>query len=56
MIVVFVTTVLLKPKLTFGVITTAHIPYIRGLKIKLTGGPHSKDKILCGPQFKEEKA
>ncbi len=30
--------------------------YIRGLKLKLIGGPHSKEKIIRGPQFREKKA
>jgi hypothetical protein len=29
--------------------------YHRGLKLKLIGGPHSKAKMLCKPQFEGKK-
>ncbi len=29
--------------------------YNRGLKLKLVGGPHSRDKMLRGPQFTRKK-
>ncbi len=30
--------------------------YIRGLKLELIGGPHSKEKVLRGQQFIGEQA
>ncbi len=29
--------------------------YYRGLKLKLVGGPNSRDKMLRGPQFTRKK-
>jgi hypothetical protein len=30
--------------------------YDRGLKLEFIGGPHSKEKMLSGPQIKGKKA
>jgi hypothetical protein len=39
-----------------NVLYEENIAYIRGLKLELIGGAHSKEKMLCGPHFIGEKA